>query len=311
MCMYPMIDFYVESVSDGKQNRTLEHHVEYLERVFNQMQKFGVFLKEESIEGLCGAAVQRWFNDFKKDKKPTTINNYVVTLNPFLRWAHTIYPEIPDVSNVLHCVRLPDYDKLPEDKRPKEKYYTDEEVARILAVPSRKCDDSPLKKRDRAIAAMFLGTGLRAFELCQLTIGSVRNYKHGFVHVRRKGGVYKDVDVADFVYDFVETYLETREDADDLSAPLFMTTHGKPCSEVQLYKSMRHRQQQAGIDDTHQYGCHAYRHSFVSAVEKIGGGAVARDLANHKSLTITNRYDHSTADQRRNAVNALNYGFAR
>ena len=57
-----------------------------------------------------------------------------------------------------------------------------------------------------------------------------------------------------------------------------------------------------------QFGCHAFRHTFVSAVEKKGGSAVARDLANHKSLVITNRYDHSTAGQRRQAVDALNYG---
>ena len=306
MCMYPMIDFYVESVSDGKQTRTLAHHTEYLERVFTQMQKFGVRMNEESIDGLTGAAVQRWFNDFKKDKQPSTINNYVVTLNPFFRWAHTIYPEIPDVSHVLRCIRLPDYDKLPEDERPKDKYYTDEEIGKLLAIPRRKCDDSPLKMRDRAIIAVYVGTGVRAFELCQLTIGSFRNYKHGFIHVRRKGGAYKDVEVAEFVYEYVNTYLDTREDKDDMDAPLFITTHGKPCSNDQLYKAMRHRQRQAGIDKA--VGNHVYRHTFVSSVEKIGGGAVARDLANHKSLTITNKYDHSTAEQRRAAINALTYG---
>ena len=302
MCMYPMIDFYVESREVAE--TTANHDVELLERVFRQMEGFGVKLNEESIDGLTGAAVQRWFNSAKKNLKPSTMNNYVVTLNPFFRWAHKIYPDIPDVSNVLGTVRLPSYDQIPDDEKPKDKYYSDDDIARLLEVPKH---DSDLKKRDRAIIAMFIGTGLRASELCQLTVGSVRSYKHGYVRVRRKGGAIKDVDVAEFAYGYIETYLRTRKGLKDTD-PLFVTTHGEPCNQNQLYKSMRHRQNQAGVSEDKARGNHTFRHTFVSAVEKIGGGAVARDLANHKSLAITNRYDHSTAEQRHDAVNALRWG---
>lgn len=305
MCMYPMIDFYVESVSDGKQERTLEHHIDVLTRAFRQMKDFGVVIKDETIEGLSGASVQRWFNNFKKTVKPSTLNNYVVTLNPFFRWAHTIYPDIPDVSNVLHTVRLPDYDHIPDEEKPKDKYYSDSDIAKLLEIPKR---DSDLKKRDRAIIALFIASGLRVSELCQLTVGSVRNYKRGYVRVRRKGGAIKDVDVAEFAYKYIDAYLKTRKNPGD-NEPLFVTTHGTPCNPNQIWGSMTNRQKKVGIlDKGLQGGCHVYRHSFVSAVEKIGGGAVARDLANHKSLAITNRYDHSTAEQRHEAVNALQWG---
>ena len=300
MCMYPMIDFYVDSCSIAE--ASVAHHTDVLQRIFRQMESFGVRMMPESIEGLTGAAVQRWFNAFKKDKKPSTVNNYVVTLNPFFRWAHTIYPDIPDVSNVLHTIKLPSYDQIPDEEKPKDKYYSDEEIAKLLAVPKY---DSPLKKRDRAIIATFIGTGLRVSELCQLTVGSFRNYKHGYVRVRRKGGAIKDVDVAEFVYGYVETYLKTREGLND-SDPLFVTIHGEPCNRNQIYQSMRTRQKHIGTDKA--TGNHVFRHTFVSAVEKIGGGAVARDLANHRSLVITNRYDHSTSEQRHDAVNALCWG---
>lgn len=300
MCMYPMIDFYVESQSISESSAL--HHVDVLQRVFRQMENFGVKLEEESIDGLTGAALQRWFNAFKKDKKPSTINNYVVTLNPFLRWAHTIYPAIPDVSNILRTQRMPSYEQIPDDEKPKDKYYSDEEIAELLATPKH---DTPLKKRDRAIIATFIGTGLRVSELCQLTVGSVRNYQRGYVRVRRKGGAIKDVDVADFVYKYIDTYLATRVGVKD-SDPLFVTIQGRPCNRNQIYDSMRTRQKHIGTDKAG--GCHVFRHSFVSAVEKIGGGAVARDLANHRSLVVTNRYDHSTAEQRHEAVNALQWG---
>lgn len=305
MCMYPMIDFYVESCSIAESSAG--HHVDVLQRVFRQMESFGVHMAEEKIDGLNGASLQRWFNTFKKDKKPSTINNYVVTINPFLRWAHTIYPEIPDVSNVLHTIRLPSYEQIPEEDRPKEKYYSNEQIDQLLKIPNV-FDDTPLKKRDRAIIALYLASGLRASELCQLKIGNLTDHGHGYVYIRRKGGIWKTTEVAEFAYPYIETYLKTRKDRNDPDAYLFLTTHGNPCSPVQLYKSMRNKQDKVTGAENLQKGSHAFRHTFVSAVEKIGGGAVARDLANHKSLAITNRYDHSNADQRRAAVDALCYG---
>lgn len=305
MCMFPMIDFYCESIAGNALESTVAHHMETLERIFRQMAEFGVSLREESIDGLNGAALQRWMNHFKQNHKPSTVNGYVVTLNPFLRWAHSIYPEsIADFSGVLHCMKLPDPDKMPIEERPKDKYYTDEEIARLLQIPAR---DSDQKKRDRAIIAMFLGSGLRVSELCSLNIGDIDNHDRGSVYVRRKGGAWKDVDVADFVYRYLETYLRTRKDRCHKDAPLFVTSHGMRCSGPQVYKAMRTKQNKAGVSDDRARGCHTFRHTFVSSVEKIGGGAVARDLANHKSLVITNRYDHSTAQQRRDAVNALRW----
>ena len=296
MCMYPMIDFYIESrdVADT----TTSHDRELLCRVFTQLKDFGVEIRERSIPGLSGEALQRWLNAFKKTHKPGTVNNHIVTLNPFLRWASTIYPEIGDFSHVMHCMKLPDYDQLPPDERPKEKYYSDDDICRMLEIPA---NDTPLRKRDRAIIALFAGSGLRVSELCQLTIGHMAT--RGVVTVRRKGGVYKEVMIADFVYPYIDAYLKTRKDRNNPKAPLFMTTHGTPCNRKQIYESMATRQKEIGT--TNALGCHVLRHSFVSNVEKAGGAAVARDLANHKSIVVTNRYDHSTAEQRREAINSM------
>lgn len=306
MSKYPMIDFYCESINVGES--TVAQYTETLERVFRQMEAFGITLKEESIDGMSGASIQRWFNTIKKDRKPSTLNTIVVTLNPFLRWAHTIYPDgVGDYSNILKTMRLPSYEQLPEEERPKEKYYSDEQIAELLAIP-KPSFDSPLKKRNRAIIALFLASGIRASELCQLKIGSLTDHGHGYIYIRRKGGAYKTTEVAEFAYPFIEAYLKTRKDRDDMSAPLFMTVKGNPCNRQELYYTLRNLQKKVTGGENLQKGCHTFRHTFVSSVEKIGGGAVARDLANHKSLVITNRYDHSTASQRRQAVDALRYG---
>ena len=305
MCMYPMIDFYCESID--VMEGTVSHHTDTLSRIFRQLDSFGVVLKEETIVGISGAVLQKWLNAFKKDPRPATINNYVVTLNKFLRWAHTIYPDaIGDYSGVLRTVRLPSYEQISDDEKPKDKYYTHEQIAELLKVP-KPYKDSPLKKRDRAIMALYLASGLRASELCQLTIGNLTDHGHGYVYTRRKGGAWKTTEVSEFAYPYIETYLATRDDRDDPDAFLFVTIQGQQCNRVQLYKALKNRQKNV-VGEEYACGNHVLRHVFISETEKIGGGAVARDVANHKTMAITNKYNHSTAEQRRNAVDALTYG---
>lgn len=302
MKTYEMIEFYCESRSNDMAERTVETGRDTLTRTFTMLEEYGVKMEPRSITGLNGEILQRWMNEFKKTHKPATVNLYVNMLNPFLRWAHIMTwgdDAIPylkaDLSKVLHHVKLPDPDKIPEWERPKSKYYSDTEVQNLLLVPG-----SRNKLRDRAIVALFLASGIRVSELCSLTIGSILDRPHGTIYLRRKGGTWKETEVAEFAYGYIDRYLATR-DCSDHSAPLFVTRGGLPCSPNQIYLSLSKIQKRLDIAT----GPHALRHTFVSAAEKTGGGAVARDLANHKTLAITNRYDHSSRDERLAAVNSL------
>lgn len=308
MKTYEMIDFYCESRADEVLEKTVETGREVLSRAFTMLEEFGVRMEPRAITGLNGEVLQRWMNGFKKTHKPATVNLYVSMLNPFFRWAHimtwgddaTPYLKA-DLSNVLHHMKMPDPDKIPEWERPKTKYYTDAQVQELLKVPG-----SHNKVRDRAIVALFLASGIRVSELCSLTIGSILDRPRGTIYLRRKGGAWKETEVATFAYDYIDQYLATR-DCSDHNAPLFMTSRGCPCSPNQVWHSLSRVQKKLDIAT----GPHALRHTFISAAEKAGGGAVARDLANHKTLAITNRYDHSSRDERTMAVNSLPWATAR
>lgn len=300
---YEMIRFYGESRSAKVLESSINQCEKILTRIFDTLTaEYGVRMEARAIHGLNGEVLQRWMNAFVKDHAPATVNLHVCALNPFLRWAHTMTSgddAVPylkaDLSNVLHTVRLPDPDRIPEWERPKSKYYSNAEVQELLKVKRSHNPD-----RDRAIIALFLASGIRVAELCSLTIGSILDRPRGTIYLRRKGGYWKETEVADFAYDYIMKYLATR-DCSDHSAPLFVTQAGLPCNPAQVYKSLSHIQKRLDIAT----GPHALRHTFVSAAEKAGGGAVARDLANHKSLVITNRYDHSNREERLAAVNAL------
>lgn len=125
-----------------------------------------------------------------------------------------------DPSSVLHCVK--------EKKKPtssNEKKYSPEQIEKFMgsmAGKKRRCNDL----RDTAIAALILGSGLRASEVCSLNTSHLADIKQGVVFVCRKGGDWEEVYVADFVYDHVARYLLQRGDyaPDD---PLFLSTQGK------------------------------------------------------------------------------------
>lgn len=303
MSKYAMIDFYADSRSAAVLPSTVQNGTVILTHIFDMWTAdFGITIGPRSISGLNGEVLQRWMNAFKKDHAIGSVNMYVNTLNPFLRWAHAMtwgddnvaYLK-PDLAGILKPLKLPDPDQIPEWERPKSKYYSEAEVQELLAVPG-----SHNKTRDRAIIALFLASGVRVSELCSLTLSSIIDRPHGTIYVRRKGGAWKETEVAEFAYRYLDSYLQTR-DLSDKSAPLFITREGLPCNRKQVYKSLAHVQKRLDIAT----GPHALRHTFVSAAEKVGGGAVARDLANHRSLVITNRYDHSNREERMAAVNAL------
>ena len=298
MSKHEMIELYITSrkLKVAASSNALTEKL--LTRIFDQMaEQYDVELKEEEIAGLTSTKLQKWFNAASEGRKPATINSYVCALNPFLQWANEMGYTSRDFSRILHTVRLPDVESLPEEERPKDKYLSHENAEALINTTYGRN-----RIRDRAVIALILYSGLRIAEVCSLTVGQVTDRTKPIV-VKRKGGHYKPVVIGESFWPYLDAYLATRKDTADPKAPLFMTSHGKPCSPNELYKALAHKQKAMGLAT----GPHALRHTFVSEVENTCGAGVARDCANHKSLAITNRYDHTTNDQRQAAVNSLRW----
>lgn len=298
---YPMIMFYAQSRKKQCSEATNHQCVERLNTIFDELiDNYGVILHERWVEKLTGHVLQSWFNDFVDTRKPSTINNYLSFLNPFPRWAFKIGYMPDDLAGLLRTLRIPSVDKVPEWERPQEKYLTHAQVVQLL----ENMDIGTYAKRNRAIAALFLFSGIRVSELCSLTIGSVFGRPRGTLYCKRKGGAWCDVEISMDVYPYLDDYLETRKDRDNLSAPLFLSARGNPMDRFSVYAAIRPVQEKLGVAT----GPHALRHTYISEVEKLSSPSVARDLANHKSIRITNRYDHSSPEQRRDAVDKLHWG---
>ena len=140
--------------------------------------------------------------------------------------------------------------------------------------------------------ALILYSGFRVSEVCALTIGQVMHVPHGTVRLRRKGGAWKEAKVSEELYPWLEAYLATRKDKDDPNAPLFITTHGLPCTRIQIYRALSSKQKVLDLAT----GPHALRHTAISKVNNKYGALAARDFANHKNLVVTNRNSHTTEE---------------
>lgn len=293
---YAMVCFYAASRKMQVTEATNEQCIDRLNTVFDDLiENYGVVLEECAIIGLSGHVLQSWFNKFVDTRKPSTINNYVSFINPFLRWAYNIGYIEKDISRVLQNVPIPSVETLPEWERPKDKYMTHEEVERLL--------NATYSSRDRAIVALFLYSGIRVSELCSLTLDSVLKPEKGKIYCKRKGGKWKYVDVADEFYEYLSEYLAERDDILDRQAPLFISSRGGHLDRRTIYAALSKIQRELGLAT----GPHVLRHTFISEVDKIGGPSVARDLANHSSLRVTNRYDHTTEEQRRETISRLSW----
>lgn len=297
---YEMVNLYIASRQLTCITETNQLCRQRLNTVFDDWKvSCNVEILDEEIKGLTGTILTKWYINFVQTRKASTVNNYLSFLCPFLSWANDMGYIPKDFSRVLKRAKITPVSHLPMQKRPQEKYLTHGEAKKLLETNI----GGQFALRNRAIVALFLYSGIRVSELCSLKIGDVINHPKGYIYCKRKGGEYKYVQVAHAFYDYLSDYLMSRDDCADMDSPLFITNRGGAMDRHLIYMTIAPIQKQIGIAT----GSHALRHTYISEVDKIGGPTVARDLANHSSLKITNIYDHTTKEQRRNVLESLDW----
>ena len=296
------IDFFIAHLSaQNMQPMTLQQYGSFLirfDRYLDQM--YGLRLTQEDIGKITGAHLSTYMQELKAlDRKTSTRNNYVIILHRFFGCMKEAGFISEDPSKILHTAK----EKVtPERRRQKsEKRYTADEIAALL---DEMLGENPRTTdlRDTAILALILGSGLRASEVCALNISQLDEIRNGVLFCVRKGGDWEEVGVASFAIPHLERYLLTRGSV-DLTDPLFVSQKGNRLNRQALWESFHAKQSRAGLKS----GIHILRHTLVSAVDHNGGSAIARDIAGHSSVQITDVYMHTNIEERKDALNNLPY----
>jgi integrase/recombinase XerD len=197
---------------------------------------------------------------------------------PVRTWLRFLYADGIIPADVMARVQMPRLDKtiLPS--------FTPSEVFDLLEA----CKDAQDPERDTALVLFLLDSGVRASELCALTIGDV-DAKTGAVMVRLgKGGKDRTCYIGARARRALLRYLLERPHHDP-SAPLFpsLLTDGHLTANG-LLLFCRRLGLRAGVPDCHP---HKFRRTF--AIESLRAGMDLVRLAalmGHSDLTMLRRY---------------------
>lgn len=164
------------------------------------------------------------------------------------------------------------------------------DVEKLLAAPSA---DEPLAWRDRALLELAYGAGLRASELCGLTVNHLL-LAEGLVRVLGKGSKERLVPIGRGVIGAVSVYLRQNRPMLDRGRSkdrVLLNSRGEPLSRVGAWGIVKRCAKAAGIRK--RVTTHTLRHSF--ATHLLEGGADLRavqEMLGHADLSTTQIYTH-------------------
>ncbi len=227
-------------------------------------------------------------NGHGKSLSPKTVYNCYVALRSFYRWL----AEETTTPNPMLSVPTPK--AAPTVIEP----LTREEVDAVI----KACDGTRQAKttgrkafamrrdcgpRDKAVVMVLLDSGLRASELCNLTVGDV-DLATGRVLVRcGKGGKGRISYLGKAARKSLWRYLSQRKGGkpDD---PLFLTREDTALTPDRLQKLFVNLGERADVADLHP---HRLRHTFATEFLRNGGNVLGlQRLLGHSSLEMVKRY---------------------
>ena len=168
------------------------------------------------------------------------------------------------------------------------------ELKRLLAAPDRR---SHKGKRDLAILVCLGIGGLRAGEVCGLSVGDVRfDSRKAILRVNGKGRKLRLVPMTGPAKDAIRAYRNDVLKGRPADAPFFTSYRQLP-RRLTVPAIDYILRQSCGLADIDRINAHALRHTAAS--HAIEGGMPlhrVRDLLGHSSVLVTSRYLHMAVE---------------
>lgn len=209
----------------------------------------------------------------KRGVKPNTVHAYFRALRRLFNWLEK---RGRIASNPMHTVESP---RLP---RHYPRSIGADDVEKLLSSIGT---ESPLGKRDKAIILFLWDTGVRAGELCALSLNDV-DLEHQKALVRDgKGGKSRYVSFGVRVKEALQEWLAVRSAQ---CGRLFVNKYGQGLTISGLSSMLRRHGEKAGVGTCNP---HSFRHGFAVAYLDNGGGIHnLRLLMGHATLRSTEQY---------------------
>ena len=276
---------------------TARRLTEYLKNEYNA---------EFERDNVTGLMISHWAGTIAS-LKPSTRKLYHLAAATYLSFLYESDCVSKDLTRALPDIgSLESLYKRHPELRPNKQPYTVNQVRQMLETPSRSRE---VTLRNHALVAVLVSTGLRIFEALQLNIADI--YENDDVRVARKGtyGNRVSIVIPAQVRDYVDPYVNFRAQVkgEDIcgDSPLFVGREGERIKVRGARAAIAELEKKLGLPT----GLHTFRHTALSETSRVADPVVARDFAGQKNLTVTNRYLHSSEDDRRAAADKVAASF--
>lgn len=273
-------------VEGGRMPKTAANYEFYL----NRFVEFAGDITPDHITAEVIRKYRLWLNRLKNERGEElaiiTQAYHLIALRGFLKYLAK--RDIPSLA--------PDKIELPKIHRKQVTFLHYDEVMRLLDNVDTGTENG---LRDRAILELLFSSGLRVSELVNLNRDHVNTTRREFM-VRGKGQKDRPVFISQAAADWVEKYLDERQDT---LAPLFISysrnveadTSGdfRRLTARSIQRMVNRYARLAGI--TKHVSPHTMRHSF--ATDLLMNGADLRSVQNmlgHSNIATTQIYTHVT-----------------
>jgi len=198
---------------------------------------------------------------------------------------------------------------MAKNRKRESTFLTREEIRLVLKMPDRRTLQG---RRDFALLLLMVSSGLRASEICGLSVGDFETYRSQKVfQVLGKGGKIRRVPIHSRAMAAIRAYWDAaglNGQPDD--APVFhnLGIHGPYEAGRLTYRAIRcliERIAKAALIGR-RISAHTFRHTF--AVSLLDAGTDLRtlqDLLGHRHITTSERYLHSSDEKKVSAINSL------
>lgn len=257
--------------------RTCENY----EHVFKRFVEFLGDVEFEAIKPLDVRRFLQWLDE--KGLSARSQHDYLIPLSSLWTWA--ISEEIIEKHVIIGKVKPPVYvDRIPEP-------FTADEVAKMIEAAryngGKVKRRRPTAQRDVAILLTLADCGLRASELCGLSIGDYEAERGRFCIRRGKGRKERYVAVGDKTKKALWRYLLSRPGANG-DEPLFATATDNRMERHNLGNFVKGCATRAGVKKAHP---HRFRHFFAIEFLRGGGGIhELKEILGHSTLQMVLRY---------------------
>jgi integrase/recombinase XerD len=269
----------------GLSARTLESYEYQLDRFSRWI---GATELHQVNSGHISAFLDHLRTEYRTERgKPLSsqsVRNAWIALKAFFGWASKTL----DIANPTIGIPGPkahNVESLP---------FTQEEIRTLLAVimPMRarrpKSGARYLQAlRDRAVILLLLDTGVRAGELCALTIGDLHLKSGRLSVISGKGGRHRYVYIGSVTKTAIWHYLQERNDGGNPDMPLISNT-GQAMSRSWLRKHLVKIGATVGVPKCNP---HRFRYTFAIQYLRNGGDAFSlKAILGHSSTKMVNHY---------------------